>query len=67
MPAYVPPGYEIRTWREGFIVRTEVRGPDGLIFLPWALDCFTHAGARRKARRHIRYLRRQARPKRVLA
>lgn len=56
----------IETFRDGLAVRTRViyRGHERE--LPWFLDCLTHRGARRKARRAIRLWEREDNPSRVV-
>lgn len=55
--------YVVHTKREDYFIRTRVVGPDGRVVpLPWWLDCFTHRGAMRKARRTVR---RMTKPPRV--
>lgn len=57
-------GYEIETWRDGYVVRTTVTCDGKEVSLPWFLDTITHRGARRKARRAIRRLESEANPHR---
>jgi hypothetical protein len=58
------PETTIETYRDGPVVRTRVVYKGYERDLPWLVDCFTHRGARRKARRAIRLWERRDNPRR---